>query len=128
MKTIGILVLGIVGFLAVSGVLEFIKRKRVPKKSTDQLKALFARRSNFTCFHQAVLELKRRGEDVSFAFPVFLDMALSPGVQGMIGRGCLQTHFAGKLSGVDLSGKGLSAEARNRLNEIRKQEEKLTRT
>ena len=126
MKTIGIVILCYVGFLIAGGVLESITRKRLPKKSTDELKSMFSRRRNVTCFHQAALELKKRGEDIRFTFPTFIDMALLPGVQGMIGRGCLQSHFGGELSGVDLSGKHMSAAARDRLTEIRKQLEKPT--
>ena len=127
MKLIALFIGVVIVVSVVTNLLHDRKMKRIPAKSTDSLKALFdAPRANFTLLHQAALELKRRGEDINFAFPAFLEVALSGGVMELIGKGCLQGHFGDKLSYIDFAGKKLSPVARGQLEELKQQVKKLT--
>jgi hypothetical protein len=94
MKTIALL-LGttLLALIATALVQSFLLR-RIPRKSTEALKALFSSPAKFPYYHQATLELKRRGEDIAFTLPHFIDMALAGGVKEFLGTGCLQNHFA----------------------------------
>jgi hypothetical protein len=119
MKTIALL-LGttLLALIATALVQSFLLR-RIPRKSTEALKALFSSPAKFPYYHQATLELKRRGEDIAFTLPHFIDMALAGGVKEFLGTGCLQNHFAARLHEVDLVTRPMKEETRTRLLEIR---------
>ena len=126
MKIIGLLVLGVIGYVVLHSTVQSFKMSRIAKKSTADLKALFKLRSNFCYYAKATEELRGRGEDISFTFPTFLDLALSGGLRELIGKGCLQSQFGEKLSHIDLTGEKLTPEAKAQLEELKEQVEKLT--
>jgi hypothetical protein len=117
-------------FKIVSAVRDAMMRSRIPKMPPDELRTLFGKRKNFQFFHLATETLKSKGEDISCAFPAFLDLALSgTWVLELIGKGCLKTHFGDKLPpGIDLDEKRLSESTKEQLRGIKKQIDELTST
>lgn len=119
-------ILGVLGGTAVLvpigfGVWSAWRQKRIPRLTTQELKALFWRPSNFTLFHQATLELRARNEDISFTLPIYVDLALSDTfIKQAIGKGCLKAHFPELLSGrVDLDENPLSEETKEKLRGLK---------
>ena len=121
MKTLALLLGTALLALISTAIVQSVLLRRIPRKSTDALKALFSSPAKYPYFHQAALELNRRGEDIAFTLPHFIDMALAGGIKEMLGTGCLQSHFAARLEGVDLVTRPIREETRTRLLEIRRQ-------
>jgi hypothetical protein len=95
------------------------KLKRIPKQSTDELKAMFQNPRNRIYFGAAVKALKDRGEDVTFSFPHFLDMTLSQRMAlEILGKGCLKTYFPEVVKHVNLGSFRLTRESRQQLQEM----------
>jgi len=93
----------------------------IPHLKTSTLKALFGHNVNALAFQKASEELVKRGEDMTFTFPIFLDLALSGDeLKELIGRGSLQRYFRDKLTHIDLTGKQMKPEAREQLQELRR--------
>ena len=119
MKITALIVIGIITLMVGPGAIFEIRKRRIPKMSTEGLKELFNKKYNYPYFNLAVLELKKRGEDISFTFPAFLDLALSPRVEKLIGIGNLNSHFGEKLPHINLSGEELTPEGRKQLLEVK---------
>lgn len=109
----------IIILMGLSSLVEMYRATRVPRLSTPQLKDLFRDRKKLVYYHQAALELKRRGEDIRFIVPALIDGALLYGPPGWVGQGCLKHHFPELVQGMDLSSPRLSASDRARLKQIR---------
>ena len=69
-------------------------------------------------YNLAAAELMRRGEDITFALPSFVNLALSRGSKEQIGKTCLKKYYPDTLSGINLEGKHLSELARQQLRDI----------
>jgi len=128
----------ILGLLCLAGMIawqvlpyQFLKRKQreIPKKSTDELKSICQGEPNVVLLGPAIEELKSRNEDISFALPSILEMALSKNmVKNIFGRSFIKTHFAEKLPHIDLSEQTFSRPTLEKLSELREQIGKLTKT
>lgn len=94
---------------------------------TSDLKHLFDDLSHHLLFSQAANVLRERGEDLSFVFPVFLNMALSrnPSLY-LLGRVLLQKHFTDAVAGIDFSQKPMSDESKEKLQALQRQLDLMT--
>lgn len=100
--------------------------QQIRQKSTAELKAICSGEPNIFLLGPALQELKTRGEDISFVFPTLIDMALHWNVTRYVpARGLLKTYFQDKLPQIDFSQPQLSKEHLQKLEEIRKQIQKL---
>ena len=116
----------IVGFIAWHFILPNWSLQRINKqilrKSTDELKAICVGKQSDLLIGLALNELKTRGEDLSFALPKLLDMAIHwHPAKRVLGRAWLSHHLKDKLPHIDLSGTRLSRESRQKLEELREQ-------
>jgi hypothetical protein len=115
------------GFQFVSPLLMQRKLKRIASLPTDELKALFGDRKNRIFFGVAAKSLQERSEDLSFAFPAFLDMTLSGNISLVIlGKGCLKTYFPDVVKDIDLEKALLPKESKARLQELKQKVNELT--
>ena len=120
MKIIWIVILCVIAYSVFFTIRDSWKRKSIPKKSTDHLRKLFSSRRNYTQFHQALLELKQRGEDTNFALPHLIDLATCKvSVMELIGKGCLESHFKDELGHINFSHKKWTPEDRTYLQELK---------
>jgi hypothetical protein len=92
--------------------------KRIPTMTTEDLRSIFNKQCNFAQYNQAINELKTRGEDITFALPCFIRLALSRGSMGSIGRGCLMGHYSTFVEGIGIKAGTLSEDARQQLEEL----------
>ena len=88
--------------------------------SDDDLKKLFDHARNVHYYQKATAELKKRGGDIDFIFPHFIEMVLSNNTTNMmLGWAGLKEFFSDRVKGVDLSSAPPTSEARARLKEIK---------
>ncbi len=94
--------------------------KNLPRKTTDELKAMFSPLPNPVYIGPALKELRSRNVDIVFALPAILDMALSSNPNKYIlFRGILRNYFSDRLPGIDLSEHKLSKETLKQLADLR---------
>jgi hypothetical protein len=105
------------------------KLRDIPKLPTDQLKSLCKDPNKSIFVGVALKELTARGEDLIFAFPRALDMALSKNyVQRIFGRGFLREYFRGMIPQIDLSNPKFTKETVQQLEDLRTEMRKRTST
>jgi len=116
-----------VAFQLASPMLMQRKLKRIASLPTDELKALFGDPKNRIFFGVAAKSLQERDEDLSFAFPAFLDMTLSGNMSLVIlGKGCLKTYFPDVVKDIDLDKTLLTKESKATLQELKQNVDELT--
>ena len=103
------------------------KLRRLRQQPTDDLKAYVAQTKNRVFHAAAINELKKRGEDISFAIPTLLDMALSSNtVERILGCSTIKTHFPKMTEGFEFKSIRLTKEERAHLEGIRQKIQRLT--
>lgn len=105
------------------------KVKWIAALPTDEIKAHFGDPKYKIFFGAAAKSVQERGEDLRFAFPVFLVMTLSGNMSLVIlGKKCLKTYFSDVVKEIDLGKTLLSQESKARLQELKQKVDELTKT
>ena len=85
-----------------------LRIRRLPRMTSPEIKALFDDRKDFMMFLLAARELRGREEDISFAFPLLLDMVALPQhpTERLAGWQTLTEHFSKELYGAGIGASG----------------------
>jgi hypothetical protein len=97
------------------------RRAKIPKMTIDELKQM-AIKSPVLYSGNVVREILSRGEDINFAFPLFLKMACSKKyLESIFGWAGLKAYFTNILEGIDFTEKRPSKTTVERLRLIESQ-------
>lgn len=103
------------------------KLKRIKSLPTDELRDLFSDHTKSIFFGAAANELKERDENLSFTFPIFLDLTLSGNITlSIIGKGCLKSYFPEVVKDINLDKTLLPKESKVKLQELKQKVDELT--
>jgi hypothetical protein len=89
--------------------------------ASAELRGYFARSGDELFWRNALRELRRRGEDVSFARNAILNLLLSDELQDrVIGWACLMEAFPGEAATLDFDHREPSAAVLDRIRELKR--------
>jgi hypothetical protein len=102
------------------------KHEEIPSMSSEDLRVLATKQPFLHC-NKVIKELRSRNEDISFALPLLLKLAVNrnPLVQ-KIGWAGLKEYFAAQLSNLDFTKKRPNSEERKWIKSGLSQIEKIT--
>jgi len=98
------------------------RRAKIPKMTIDELRQMAAK-NPVLYSGDIVREMRSRGEDITFAFPIFLKMAIDKKfLSRSFGWAGLKTYFSKTLKDIDFSE---NRPSQTTLNKLRMIESKL---